>query len=230
MHLIKKGFYWLILLSICLSIFSEAALVHAQPKGFFPPKITAPNELTLIIDVHRCKMLVFQGTQVIRTFTVAVGTPDTPSPIGTWKITRKEKDWGSGFGARFMGLDVTWGQYGIHGTNKPWSIGSRASHGCIRMMNNDVCELYDLVQVGSPVIITGNPFIYLNKREMIHQGHKGARVVLVQQALKRLGYYEGNCDGVFGYSTERALKALQKNHKLEITGQVGPKECSLLGL
>jgi hypothetical protein len=41
--------------------------------------------------------------------------------------------------------------YGIHGTNMPNSIGRAASHGCIRMRNQDVEELFELVQVGDPV-------------------------------------------------------------------------------
>ncbi len=43
--------------------------------------------------------------------------------------------------------------YAIHGTNKPWSIGRAASHGCLRMMNKDIEELYALVDVGTPVFI-----------------------------------------------------------------------------
>ena len=41
--------------------------------------------------------------------------------------------------------------YGIHGTNRPTSIGKAASHGCIRMRNQDVEELFELVQVGDEV-------------------------------------------------------------------------------
>jgi len=43
--------------------------------------------------------------------------------------------------------------YAIHGTNKPWSIGRAASHGCLRMMNKDIEELYTMVEVGTPVFI-----------------------------------------------------------------------------
>lgn len=228
--MIRKLTSWLILIPLCLLIVSGAHPVHAQPTPETANPDTNSTKVSLIVDVHKCKMLVFQGDQVLKTYTVAVGTRETPSPIGNWKIAHKDKNWGSGFGARFMGLNVTWGKYGIHGTNKPWSIGSRASHGCIRMQHKDVCELYELVQVGTPVIITGNPFVYLKKREPIHQGHRGAHVVLVQQALNRMGYYEGKADGVFGYGTERALKAFQKDNKLEVTGHVAEKEFAILGL
>ena len=41
--------------------------------------------------------------------------------------------------------------YRIHGTNEPWTIGQNVSSGCIRMMNDDVIDLYDRVPVGAPV-------------------------------------------------------------------------------
>ena len=44
--------------------------------------------------------------------------------------------------------------YGIHGTNEPELIGQQVSHGCIRMLNEDVEELFDVVSIGTPVSIT----------------------------------------------------------------------------
>ena len=46
------------------------------------------------------------------------------------------------------------GQYAIHGTNNPGSIGGFVSYGCIRMYNQDITELYDRVGLGTPVIVT----------------------------------------------------------------------------
>lgn len=46
------------------------------------------------------------------------------------------------------------GQYAIHGTNKPGSIGGFVSYGCIRMLNEDVLDLYSRVWIGTPVIVT----------------------------------------------------------------------------
>lgn len=47
--------------------------------------------------------------------------------------------------------------YAIHGTNKPWGVGRRVSHGCIRMYPEDVGALYPLVSVGTPVMVTYEP-------------------------------------------------------------------------
>jgi lipoprotein-anchoring transpeptidase ErfK/SrfK len=51
-------------------------------------------------------------------------------------------------------LTLSGGQYAIHGTNSPNSIGGYVSYGCIRMYNQDITDLYDRVSVGTPVIVT----------------------------------------------------------------------------
>jgi lipoprotein-anchoring transpeptidase ErfK/SrfK len=88
----------------------------------------------------------------MRQYPVAVGKPSTPSPIGIWTTTKKAL-WGEQFGGYFMQLSVPWGIYGIHGTNKPWSIGKAVSHGCIRMYTGDAKQLYNTIPVGTPVLI-----------------------------------------------------------------------------
>lgn len=55
-------------------------------------------------------------------------------------------------GARALTLSGG-GQYAIHGTNRPDSIGTFASYGCIRMLNEDIVDLFDRVAVGTPVIV-----------------------------------------------------------------------------
>ena len=54
-------------------------------------------------------------------------------------------------GARALTLDLD--EYAIHGTNRPGSIGTYASYGCIRMLNQDIIDLYDQVNVGTRVIV-----------------------------------------------------------------------------
>ena len=51
-------------------------------------------------------------------------------------------------------LTLSGGEYAIHGTNNPGSIGGYVSYGCIRMYNQDITDLYDRVNVGTPVIVT----------------------------------------------------------------------------
>jgi lipoprotein-anchoring transpeptidase ErfK/SrfK len=58
---------------------------------------------------------------------------------------------GNPLGSRAIYIGET--QYRIHGTDKPWSIGQASSSGCIRMLNDDVAALYDMVQVGARVVV-----------------------------------------------------------------------------
>jgi lipoprotein-anchoring transpeptidase ErfK/SrfK len=57
-------------------------------------------------------------------------------------------------GYRWMGLSIKGGSiYGIHGNSSPYSIGTNASHGCIRMINSDVEELFDMIPINTAVWI-----------------------------------------------------------------------------
>ncbi|MDB5589919.1 L,D-transpeptidase [Enterovirga sp.] len=51
-------------------------------------------------------------------------------------------------------LTLTGGEYAIHGTNRPSSVGTFASYGCIRMYNHDIVDLFERVRVGAPVLMT----------------------------------------------------------------------------
>lgn len=71
------------------------------------------------------------------------------------------------FGPRFIRLDIPGiSSIGIHGTCAPWSIGGRRSHGCIRLKNENVLELVDMVEIGMPVIVSpGTRDQKINKEE-----------------------------------------------------------------
>ncbi|MGC7845855.1 L,D-transpeptidase family protein [Desulforudis sp. 1088] len=190
-----------------------------------PPK----GEVAIVIDTRTRKLIVMDDGMPHRVFPCAVGKPETPSPVGNWKIKRKAAHWGSGFGSRWMGLSVPWGIYGIHGTNKPGSIGTYASHGCIRMFNSHVEELYRWVKVGTPVYIIGNPLgpyprpvLVLNSRE--------PAVVEVQRVLAKKGYYNGPVDGIFGSAMLKAVIQFRKDNKLPYDNRVDGKMYELLGL
>lgn len=201
---------------------TETEQVTAQP-----PKGT----VLLVINTDKKKLYVYNDDKKFMEFAVAVGTKRTPTPIGEWKIIKKSKNWGTGFGTRWMGLSVPWGIYGIHGTNKPWSIGADASHGCIRMFNSDVEKLYNWVKVGTTVKIEGQIFEPLYEdRWTIVKGQRGSDVVLVQKGLAAEGYLTTKPDGIFGNATEHALKKLQKDRGLEVSGQVDTDTWGILGL
>ncbi|MBP2661234.1 MAG: ErfK/YbiS/YcfS/YnhG family protein, partial [Firmicutes bacterium] len=158
---------------------------------------------------------------------IAVGKRDTPTPIGEWIVIWKSFRSGDIFGTRFLGLDVPWGGYGIHGTNRPWSIGHFISHGCIRLRNNDIEELFEWVPVGTPVRIEGK--IIPMQRTLKYEA-TGTDVVQLQVKLKKLGYLEGRADGFFNRDTEEAVKRYQYDQGLKANGIVDRKILELLGL
>lgn len=107
------------------------------------------------ITVNRAAhtLTLFKDGRLFRTYPVAIGKMLTPTPKGTYRIINKALNPGGPYGTRWMGLSIPGGGYGIHGTNNPKSIGKNVSHGCIRMYNKDVMELFKYVGVGTPVRI-----------------------------------------------------------------------------
>jgi lipoprotein-anchoring transpeptidase ErfK/SrfK len=118
----------------------------------------------IVVSITDRKLAVLDTDRVLKIFPTAVGAPASPSPTGVYKIVNSIPDptWyykgkivGPGkanpLGTRWLGLSVK--GYGIHGTNAPASIGHNASHGCVRMRNRDVEELFGMVGVGDQVEI-----------------------------------------------------------------------------
>lgn len=193
-----------------------------EPVTTAPP----PGELVVIVDTKDLTLTILVDKQPFKVFPVAIGKRETPTPVGSWDVVSKGS-WSGGFGTRWLGLSVPFGTYGIHGTNKPWSIGRMESHGCIRMFNRDIEEVYRWVKRGDKVRIIGDPF--MGRRRLV-KGEKGADVWFLQKRLRQLEYYQYKPDGVFGYGTEVALKNFQKDHQLPVTGQVGWREYNALRL
>lgn len=189
------------------------------------------DNLKILIDISEKRLYLLNGNELIKKYAIASGRAGHPSPLGSWKVVDKRL-MGGGFGTRWMGLNVPWGTYGIHGTNKPNSIGFDASAGCIRMRNEDVEDLYKYVKHGTPVaIINGvfGPFGYgLN---VIKPGDFGADVLEVQRRLKALGYYNVEYfDGKYGPMMENALYQFQKDNGLPKNPVITHETLKALGI
>jgi len=123
---------------------------------------TAP--FSMVVDKSKNTLVLYSGDVPVKKYLVATGKENS-TPVGKFKITDKlmNPTWfktgailppGSpknALGTRWMGFDKR--SYGIHGTIEPQSIGTQASEGCIRMLNEEVEELYSLVPVGTKVTI-----------------------------------------------------------------------------
>jgi hypothetical protein len=202
------------------------------PTAIGKPKIQEKGaKVSIVINPRTNQLTLYRNDLPFTTYPIALGKPETPTPVGDFKVINKYKNWGSGFGTRWIGLNVPWGTYGIHGTNKPHTIGMDASHGCVRMINRQAEEIYNWVHVGTKVTILGHVLgePQAEPRRLV-RGHAGGDVMLIQNRLRSAGYYNGECDGRFGFSTERALRTFEKANSLQVDGIIGFREYVLLGL
>jgi hypothetical protein len=182
------------------------------------PKVNRPEGLvSIVIQIDKRLLTVYEDGHIYKNYRIAVGKSKTPTPLGEWNVVWKDYYWGSGFGTRWMGLNVSWGIYGIHGTNNPWSIGRFASHGCIRMRNKDVEELFEWTPIGTPVRIEGRR---LKVQRILRYKDTGSDVAVMQMKLKENGCLEGRADGIFGIATVEAVRLFQQEHAMEVTGIV----------
>ena len=170
----------------------------------------------ILVDVEESKLYLFQDNELIKTYRCSGGKWSTPSPIVTWTIISKAK-WGEGFGGSWMGFNVPWGQFGIHGTLEPGSLGWASSHGCIRMDNSEVAELYKIIPIGTKVTIIDGPYGAFGKGfRDLKSGMYGSDVLEIQKKLKKLGYFNGVPNGKFGAATEEAVKKYCANNGLYV--------------
>ena len=189
------------------------------------------SEYDIFIDLNESMLYLFKNGELVNKYPVAQGKDNSPSPIGVWKITSKARNWGTGFGSRWMGIDVPWGIYGIHGTNKPYSIGQRASGGCFRMHNSDVEDLYSQVPYNTKVIVYGGPYKNLGSyTETLAPGDRTSHVLEVQVRLKLKEYYNGSIDGIYGEGMKQALLKFKKDQGLPYTHFVDEETYESLGI
>ncbi|MBC9785579.1 peptidoglycan-binding protein [Heliobacterium chlorum] len=199
-----------------------------------PSKSSTPVEepkgtIMLVVDTEKNTLTVLADGKPYKTYPVCTGKEKTPSPIGDWTIVDKQKNWGDGFGSRWMGFNVPWGIYGIHGTNKPWSIGKNESAGCIRMHNRDVEELYAYVPLKTVVrVIDSKPF-KLSKKKYL-PGETGQEIARIQMGLQAKGYTVHLADGRYGPEMEEAVRSLQTKHQLPVDGIVNEAVMAILDL
>ncbi len=177
---------------------------------FIPRKRLLPEQEfeigTIYINLSEKRLyypVSYEGDVYVITFPVGIGTDNSKSPVGEFKITQKKRnpEWvvpksireedpslppvvppgpDNPLGVRAMRLGHT--EYLLHGTSKRFGIGMEVSHGCIRMYNRDVKRLFDVVEKGTKVIITDKRYkIFRNRRlyiEIFSLGKKDKKELL----------------------------------------------------
>jgi lipoprotein-anchoring transpeptidase ErfK/SrfK len=151
----------------------QVDMVDIPVREVTPDVTTASLGTTIVVDVSDNTLVLYEGLRIVKEYRVATGTPGYPTPIGTFEIVDKKENptwynpapdtWGADLppfigpgpgnplGTRAMYLNAP--GIRIHGTWDSSSIGTAASHGCIRMHIQDAEELYRLVPVGARVLV-----------------------------------------------------------------------------
>jgi lipoprotein-anchoring transpeptidase ErfK/SrfK len=161
-------FFFIVLMWALLA----AAMAHSATRDIVPLPGFAPG--TIVVKTHQRRLyFVLDGYHALR-FPVGVGRAGmqwtgvahvegkyvrpawSPPPMIRRENPRLPAVIPGGAPNNPMGaaaLTLRGGEYAIHGTNRPASIGRFISHGCIRMYNRDIRELYRLVNIGTPVVV-----------------------------------------------------------------------------
>ena len=127
----------------------------------------APNPYRVIVSGAKHNLKLLKENKVVDTFTVGIGRDQYPTPGGVFYIKEllRPPDPTGAYGPYAYGLsgfsnvkelanfEGGQGTIGIHGTNDPSSIGSSVSHGCVRMRNEDITKLAQVLPLGTPVEI-----------------------------------------------------------------------------
>ena len=148
------------------------ARTHSVKPEIVGDEVASAYPSYLTLDRSTFTLRLWKHLKLAKTYTVAVGMEGLETPEGLYHIQEKEEnptwhvpdsDWAGDLAgqvippgpsnpikARWMGI---FEGAGIHGTEETWSLGHAASHGCVRMAIPDVEELYDQVEVGTPIYI-----------------------------------------------------------------------------
>jgi lipoprotein-anchoring transpeptidase ErfK/SrfK len=148
------------------------ARTHSTKPDVLGSEVTAEYPSYLTLDRATFTLRLWEDLKLAKTYTVAVGMEGLETPEGLYHIQEMEEnptwnvpesDWAGSLAgqsippgpenpikARWLGI---FEGAGIHGTEETYSLGSAASHGCVRMSIPDVEELYDRVEVGTPIYI-----------------------------------------------------------------------------
>lgn len=148
-------------------------VVKFAVRSLKPDVVLGDLGYTIVIRLSELKLFLYDGIKLMKTYPVAAGQPAYPTPQGNWHIVAKAANptwvnpdpegWGADLpkiiepgpgnplGTHAMYLDAP--GIRIHGTYSASSIGTFASHGCVRMYLGDVADLFSIVPVGTPVYI-----------------------------------------------------------------------------
>ncbi len=165
------------------------------PTSWIIPERAGDGILINLAEMRLYYFLSVNGETYVKTYPLGIGRAGFNTPTGVFRVTGKAKDpvWrvpetireespelprlvppgpANPLGGYWLQLSIN--GYGIHGTNRPYGIGRRVSHGCIRLYPQDIAQLFGLVKPGTVVKIINDPVkIALRGEEIYIEVHRG---------------------------------------------------------
>jgi len=144
------------------TLFAGGMSVSTRVQGTHTHTRSATGRSKIVINLQDRKLTVMRDGKPVAEYEIAVGKPETPTPTGHFRITNMRSYPGNTtnvFGVRWMQFHRVKSSnggsflYGIHGTNEPEKIGDAVTHGCIRLSNPDVEQVFAQAYIGEPVEI-----------------------------------------------------------------------------
>lgn len=145
----------------------ELPAIEGDSIELFLPEVQ--ESVRLVLRLSQRRVYVYQGETLKASYPVAVGRPGWETPTGSYEVIGMLQDpgWTNPFtgevlppgpdnplGDRWIAFWTDGRNYiGFHGTPNPESVGRAASHGCVRMFNEDIRELYEIVGMGTRVVV-----------------------------------------------------------------------------
>lgn len=250
----RRSFLFFLILILFLSINFIQSFAESKRVSQF-----------IIINKSINRLAFYENGKLVRVFKVATGKSQDLTPEGKFKIVTKivnrpyyknnipGGDPRNPLGNRWLGLNArgTWGTtYAIHGNNNPSSIGTYASHGCVRMYDEEIEWLFDHVMKNTTVLIISSKQSFQNIAVANHLfdedsgivvvskpsdistslqlGSVGTEVEWLQDTLTKLGYSTNGVDGYFAEGTDQAVRAFQQDNNLDVDGVVAQGTIKLL--
>ncbi|MHB8209714.1 MAG: L,D-transpeptidase family protein [Acidithiobacillus sp.] len=197
----------------------------------------------IIINIPERRLFYFPaGQNVVYTYPVGIFRPKWPNPLGSTRIIAKVRNptWtvpkniqeehakaGEPIPAFFpagpdnpmgeLALETGWSQIFIHGTNKPWGVGMRVSHGCFHVYPENEVQLFKMVKVGTPVTTIDQPYIvgtsgngqlYLQSFAPIKAYNKGSNSQ--QRAVDAISLFEKQVQQSWTINWQQVIDLVEK--------------------
>lgn len=190
------------------------------PTAWILPRVLSTPDIVVNLPEYRLYFFPRGEPGSVFTFPLGIGDEGAETPLGTYTVTEKitSPSWHVPDSIRRDGglplvvppgpnnplgthaLRLSRGNILIHGTNRPWGIGRRSSHGCLRLYPEDIVTFFELVETGMSVVVVNEPLkIGFRDGRIMIEVHRGQDdEPTVGQALKR--FYDHGLLGKIDFS------------------------------